>query len=163
MYHMVLVYDMVMPRAMRVIRDVYAMSFTWPGLVRCLWVFIKNHSQPIGGTEEEDFPQPSIPFSSFRSAIKNFENFGFSFDVKKTTFHSIVTSAHRLCFCPSFPRRGRGKGVAYLEFNFLLELTYNNDNQMFCLKGWVFCLLACLTPQSTVFKIGTWKAQVFPM
>lgn len=78
MYHMILVYDMAMSRAMRVFRDVYSVLFTGPGLIQCLWVFINNHSQPTGGTGEEDFPQPSIPFSSFRSAIKDFENFGFS-------------------------------------------------------------------------------------
>lgn len=43
---------------------------------------------------------------------------------KAVCFQEIVTSTHSLCLCPSLIRRGRGRGVAYLESNFLLVLNH---------------------------------------
>lgn len=90
MYCVMLIYDMITSRAMRVIWDMYLVLFACPGLGCYLWGFINNYTQPIGGTGEDYFSQPSMSFSSFRSATTVFENAEFPLDLKDSIILLLV-------------------------------------------------------------------------
>lgn len=55
--------------------------------------------------------------------------------LRKRSFTKLLCQSIGSAFVPPSPEGAEERGVAYFEFNFLLELTHNNDNQMFCLRG----------------------------
>lgn len=78
-------YDMVTSRAVRVIWDVFSRLLSCPCL-RCYPCVSINCAQPVGETEEDDFPQSLIPFSPLRPGTTTSENFEFPLGVKESMF-----------------------------------------------------------------------------
>lgn len=56
--------------------------------------------------------------------------------LRKPPFTKLLSQPIGSALVSPSPEGAGERGVTYLEFDFPLELTHNNDNQMFCLKGW---------------------------
>lgn len=73
----------------RIIWNVCSVLLSCPSLEFCLWEFSNNCTQPMHDTGEDDFPQLSTSFFSFRPVTTAFKTFEFPLVVKEIIFLSL--------------------------------------------------------------------------